>query len=82
MHKVTNMVFLIIILSFRTNITDLIFLELFHDFVVVWSLSRLRFFATPWTAAHQASVPLTLSQSLPKHPLMPSSPPAFNLSQH
>ena len=46
----------------------------------------------PGTAAHQASLSLTISQSLPKfisialvmtsHPLMPSSPSALNLSQH
>ena len=46
----------------------------------------------PWTAACQASLSLTISQSLPKfmsiasvmpsHPLMPSSPSALNLSQH
>ena len=35
----------------------------------VQSLSRIRLFATPWTAAHQASLSITSSQSLPK--LMP-----------
>ena len=29
-------------------------------------LSHVRHFATPWTAAHQASLPITNSQSLPK----------------
>ena len=29
-------------------------------------LSRVRFFATPWTAAHQASLSITNSQSPPK----------------
>ena len=48
--------------------------------------------ATPWTAAHQASLSITNSQSLlklmstklvmPSHPLLSPSPPAFNLSQH
>ena len=33
-------------------------------FVVVQSLSSVQFFATPWTAAHQASVSFTTSQSL------------------
>ena len=57
----------------------------------IQSPSHVRLFATPWTAAHQASLPLIISQSLPKfmsiplvmpsHSLMPSSP-AFNLSQH
>ena len=34
--------------------------------VVVLSPSRVRLFVTPWTAAHQASLSLTISQSLPK----------------
>ena len=34
--------------------------------VVVQSLSRVQLFATPWTAAHQASVSITNSQSLIK----------------
>ena len=32
----------------------------------VQSLSRVRLFATPWTAARQASLSLTISWSLPK----------------
>ena len=32
----------------------------------VQSLSRVRLFATPWTAAHQASLSITNSRSLPK----------------
>ena len=32
--------------------------------VVVQSLSRVQLFATPWTAAHQASLSFTISQSL------------------
>ena len=49
-------------------------------------------FATPWTAAHQASLSFTISQNLlkfksiesvmPSHSLLPPSPPAFSLSQH
>ena len=34
--------------------------------VVVQSLSCVQLFATPWTAAHQPSLSLTISQSLPK----------------
>ena len=61
--------------------------------VAVQSLSRVQPFATPWTAAHQASLPLTISRSSPKfmssESVMPSnhlipspfSPPAFSLSQ-
>ena len=49
---------------------------------------------TPWTAAHQTFLPLTISWSLlklvhvshdaiqPSQPLSPPSPLAFNLSQH
>ena len=55
---------------------------------VQW-LSRVRLFATPWTAAHQASLSITNSRSPPKpmsiqpsHPLSSPSPLAFNLSQH
>ena len=43
----------------------------------VHSLSRVRLFVTPWTAAHQASVSITNSQSSPKlmsiESVMPSS---------
>ena len=66
---------------------------LLWDLCSVQSLSRIRLFATPWTAAHQASLSITNSQSPPKptyyvgdaiqpsHPV--SSPsPALNLSQH
>ena len=31
-----------------------------------WSLSRIWLLVTPWTAPRQASLPLTISQSLPK----------------
>ena len=34
--------------------------------VVVWSLSRVRLFGTPWTAARQASLSITNSRSLLK----------------
>ena len=45
--------------------------------VVVQSPSRVQLFVTPWTVAHQASLSLTVSQSLPKFmpiaSVMPSS---------
>ena len=34
-----------------------------HQFSSVQSLSRVRLFATPWTAAHQASLSITNSRS-------------------
>ena len=46
-------------------------------FSLVHSLSRVRLFATPWTTAHQASLSITNSWSLPKpmsiELVMPSS---------
>ena len=63
-------------------------------FSSVQSLSRVRLFATPWTAARQASLSITNSWSSlkpmsieldaiqPSHPLLSPSPPALNLSQH
>ena len=62
--------------------------------VVVQSLSHVQLFATPWTAAQQASLSFTISQSLlklihwvsdviqPSHPLLFSFLPAFNPSQN
>ena len=68
--------------------------QLSVQFSSVQSLSRVWLFATPWTAARQASLSITNFQSLLKlvsiELVMPSnhlilsspSPPAFNLSQH
>ena len=48
---------------------------------VVQSPSHVQLFATPWTAAHQASLSLTISQNLPKFmsiaSVVPSSPLIF-----
>ena len=45
-----------------------------HQFSSVQSLSRVRLFATPWTAARQASLSITNSWSLPKSmSMMPSN---------
>ena len=61
---------------------------------LLFSSCCVRLFETPWTAAHQASLSYTISQSLLKlmsnESVMPTShlillspsPPAFNLSQH
>ena len=61
-------------------------------FSSVQLLSCVRLFATPWTAARQASLSITNSWSMlklmsimdiqPSHSLSFPSPPAFNLSQH
>ena len=69
-------------------------LKYIPDSVLVQSLSRVRLFVTPWTAARQVSLSITNSWSLLKimsiESVMPSnhlilsfpSPPAFNLTQH
>ena len=60
------------------------------------SVAQSCLFATPWAAAHQASLSITNSRRLPKqthvhwvsdaiqpsHPLSSPSPPALNFSQH
>ena len=63
-------------------------------FSSVQSLSRICLFATPWTTARQASLSITNSLFTqnhvhqvgdaiqPSHPLLSSSPPDLNLSQH
>ena len=62
--------------------------------VIVQSLSCVRLFVTPWTAAYKASLSFPISEPAqtqvhqvsdaiqPSHPLSFLSPPAFSLSQH
>ena len=84
----------------RTYNWKVLLRSLFFDevlfIVVVLSLSHIWLFVTPWTAARQASLSLTVSWSLSKfmsiesvmpsnhlyRPLLPSSASAFNLAQH
>ena len=47
--------------------------------VVVQSPSRVHLFATPWTAAHQASLSLIISQNLPKFMSIASVIPSRHL---
>ena len=86
--------------GFRSSLchilVQLLLLLLFSCSVIaVQLLSCIPLFATPWTAACQASLSFTISQSLlrlmsielmvaiqPSPPLLPLSPPTFNLSQH
>ena len=73
--------------------TDSYYWLWFIQFSSVQSLSLVRLFTTPWTAAPQASLSITNSWSLLKlmsskwcHPTISSSvipsPSAFNLTQH
>ena len=48
------------------EIEHALFSEFFSLFFVVQSLSHVQLFATPWTAACQASLSITISQSLLK----------------
>ena len=48
-------------------------------FVVLQSPSRVRLLVTPWTTAHQASPPLTISQRLPKFISIESVMPSNHL---
>ena len=50
-----------------------------HPDVVVHSLSCVQLFVTPWTAAHQASLSFTISQSLLKLMSIESVMPSNNL---
>ena len=66
----------------------------FGNVVVVQLVSHVQLFVTPWTAACQASLSFTISQSLLKFmsiesvmpsnhfTLLPASPLTVNLSQH
>ena len=53
-------------ISLSESISYLSSKSFLSPFVVVWSLSHVRLFVTPWIAAHQASLPFTISQSLLK----------------
>ena len=52
--------------SFRRSLGACMFTEWLPRFSSVQPLSRVRLFVTPWTAARQASLSITNSQSLPK----------------
>ena len=90
--KVGNARFGIRMTSFQTQLCHILSLH-FHP--SVQSLSRVCLFETPWTAARQASLTITNSQSSlklmsigvadaiqPSHPLSSPSPPAPSASQH
>ena len=74
-------------------LSNLEILSTSHDHLVQL-LSRVRLFATPWTAAYQASLSITKSWNLLKvihsvgdaiqssHPLSSPSLPTFSLTQH
>ena len=75
-------------MSIQGNVVSLLY---YIQFSSAQSLSHVRLFETPWTAAHQASLSLTNSWSLPQfivisdaiqpsHPLISSFPSALNLS--
>ena len=56
-----------------------IFVRVLTFSVVVQSCSCVQLFAIPWTAVHQASLSLTISQSLPKFMFIASVIPSSHL---
>ena len=56
-----------------------LFPQVMIQFNSVQSLSRVRLFATPWTAAHQASLSITNSRSPPKPMSIESVMPSNHL---
>ena len=76
-----------------SGILEILTPNLIGKSLVVPSLSRVRLFVTPWTAAHQASLSFTILQSLLKvmssesvmpsnHLILLSPSPALDLAQH
>ena len=71
-----------------------VFLSINMDFLLLFSCQVVSDSVPAWTAAPQVSLSFTISQFAqvhvhwisdaiqPSHPLLPSSPSAFNLSQH
>ena len=55
------------------------FIEISKVIFVAQSLSRVQLFAKPWTAARQASLPFTISQTLLKLILIDSVMPSIHL---
>ena len=85
------------IISRQTNKNSFLLFVFYHNIqcTSIQLLSHVQLFATPWTAAHQASLSNTNSRSLfklmsieqgdaiqPSHLLSPPSPHSLNLSQH
>ena len=66
-------------LSFSVWLISLSIMPLGSIFIVVQSLSCVRLFATPWTAACQASLSFTVSQSLLKFMSIESVMPTNHL---
>ena len=61
------------------NVPQNLNIEFKHQFSSVQSLSHVRLFPTPWTAAHQASLSITNSWSLPKPVSIESVMPSNHL---
>ena len=55
-----------ILIFLRNHDSCALYISINGQFSSVQSLSCVRLFATPWTAAHQASLSITNFQSLPK----------------
>ena len=96
--KILNMINLLFLLVYSIGIqrvSSQYYLQLAYKFCCSFAQLCLTLCVTPWSAACQASLYFTLSPSLLKlmsiesmmpsnksHPILPSFPPAFSLSQH
>ena len=73
-QRITIFIYLIAMIKINSAAAKILSVPLFSS---VQSLSRVRFFATPWIAARLASLSITISRSLPKlmsiESVMPSS---------
>ena len=64
---------------FNSSLIKWLYEQQVHLEVSVQLLSRVRLFATPWTAAHQASLSITNCQSVPKPMSIESVMPSNHL---
>ena len=78
-HKILFNLFHLIILPSFISLSFISFIDYSFLFGSVQLLSRVRLFATPWTAAHQASLSITISQSLLKPMSIESMMPSNHL---
>ena len=75
-HLISDLMTFAILNSLPCSLTYFQVLEMFSS---VQSLSHVQLFATPWIAAHQASLSITNSQSPPKYVSIESVMPSNHL---
>ena len=81
-YYVFNFMQILFPITFLIQFLDFSLLFGFVQFSSIQSLSRVRLFATPWTAACQASLSITNTWSLPKLIAVSKNCPFFILWSH